>query len=642
MVDYKNELNPEQYEAVTAIHGPLRILAGAGSGKTRTLTYRTMYMIENGVLPENILLLTFTNKAADEMKERICKLVPEGDRVTACTFHSFCVEILRRYGALLDIKNFTILSPGDDAEIVKMIRSADKGYKYPKGFPKSSLVASILSTSINTQKSISQIINEDYPKYSEFSYKIMSLIDSFNAYRKENNTLNYDDLLVETLRLFNEYPNVVQKLAGQYHYIMVDEYQDSNALQEKLLFSFQKYHDNIAIVGDAVQSLYGFRGAEIKNIQDFPNHFENCKEIYLKRNYRSTAPIIELSNEVTQKAFQTPPHNLLSVRGDGVMPQVVRSYDTTEEARFIKIKIKEQLKKGVKPNDICVLFRSSRSSNILEGILNQEKIPYVKYGGKKFFELEYVKDILSFFRIYVNPNDEIAWFRCLQQVPLIGEANARRIATSCKIHGVDGMLNDKYKKRAFYNDLCILHDFIQKMFFELTPTNIGFLIEFYCEFQKQRIQKAKYKNEENREIDLGRIKGRHNDLDSLTKLVEKSKSIQDFLDSTIDNPIMVDDTDTAVILSTIHSAKGLEFDTVFIMDCVDGLFPSTSEDDAGSPEDEDELRCFYVASTRPKNYLFIMKPEYIERYGRVMRSSLSHFINNDKIEWYYGKPCNMF
>ena len=463
----------------------------------------------------------------------------------------------------------------------------------------------------------------------------MSLIDSFNAYRKENNTLNYDDLLVETLRLFNEYPNVVQKLADQYHYIMVDEYQDSNALQEKLLFSFQKYHDNIAIVGDAVQSLYGFRGAEIKNIQDFPNHFENCKEIYLKRNYRSTTPIIEFSNEVTKKAFQTPPHNLLSVRGDGVMPQVVRSYDTTEEARFIKIKIQEQLSKGVKPNDICVLFRNSRSSNILEGILNQEKIPYVKYGGKKFFELEYVKDILSFFRIFVNPNDEIAWFRCLQQVPLIGETNARRIAADCKILGVKGMLNDKYKKRAFYKDLCILHDFIQKMFFELTPTNIGFLIDFYCDFQKERIQKAKYSNEENREIDLGRVKGQRKNLDSLTKLVEKSKSIQDFLDSTIDNPVMVDDTDTAVILSTIHSAKGLEFDTVFIMDCVDGLFPSTNEDDAGSPEDEEELRCFYVASTRPRNKLFIMKPEYIERYGRVMKSSVSHFVDNSKVEWEY-------
>lgn len=635
MVDYENELNPEQYEAATAIHGPLRILAGAGSGKTRTLTYRTMYMIENGILPENILLLTFTNKAADEMKERICKLVPEGNRVTACTFHSFCVEILRRYGALLGIKNFTILAPGDDAEIVKMIRSADKNYKYPKGFPKSSTIASVLSASINTQRSISRIINEDYPKYREFSYKIMSLIDSFNAYRKENNTLNYDDLLVETLRLFNEYPNVVQKLADQYHYIMVDEYQDSNALQEKLLFSFQKYHDNIAIVGDAVQSLYGFRGAEIKNIQDFPNHFENCKEIYLKRNYRSTTPIIEFSNEVTKKAFQTPPHNLLSVRGDGVMPQVVRSYDTTEEARFIKIKIQEQLNKGVKPNDICVLFRSSRSSNILEGILNQEKIPYVKYGGKKFFELEYVKDILSFFRIYVNQNDEIAWFRCLQQVPLIGETNARRIAADCKILGVKGMLNDKYKKRAFYKDLCILHDFIQKMFFELTPTSIGFLIDFYCDFQKERIQKAKYSNEENREIDFGRVKGQRKNLDSLTKLVEKSKSIQDFLDSTIDNPVMVDDTDTAVILSTIHSAKGLEFDTVFIMDCVDGLFPSTNEDDAGSPEDEEELRCFYVASTRPRNKLFIMKPEYIERYGRVMKSSVSHFVDNSKVEWKY-------
>ena len=269
MVDYKNELNPEQYEAATTIHGPLRILAGAGSGKTRTLTYRTMYMIENGILPENILLLTFTNKAADEMKERICKLVPEGNRVTACTFHSFCVEILRRYGALLGIKNFTILAPGDDAEIVKMIRSADKDYKYPKGFPKSSTIASVLSASINTQRSISRIINEDYPKYREFSYKIMSLIDSFNAYRKENNTLNYDDLLVETLRLFNDYPNVVQKLASQYHYIMVDEYQDSNALQEKLLFSFQKYHDNIAIVGDAVQSLYGFRGAESRIFRIF-------------------------------------------------------------------------------------------------------------------------------------------------------------------------------------------------------------------------------------------------------------------------------------------------------------------------------------------------------------------------------------
>lgn len=633
MIDYKNELNPQQLEAVTTINGPVAINAGAGSGKTRVLTYRTMYLIEHGINPKNILLLTFTNKAADEMKQRICSLVPFGDNVTASTFHSFCVSILRRYGALIGVKHFTVLAPGDASDVLKMIRAKDEKEKYPKGFPSSSIVATILSTAVNTKKTVEETIDKNYKRYKDYSKTIQELIEKYNEYRRKNNTLNYDDLLTRTLELFDTHPRVVKKLAKEYKYIMVDEYQDSNVLQELLLFHFVKYHNNIAIVGDAVQSLYGFRGADIRNILDFSKQFDSCKTVYLNRNYRSTQGIIDFTNKVTEKSHETQPHSLVAENEDLTMPTVVMVEDRQMEAEWIVEQIKHELKYGTAPEDICVLSRTSTPLGFVEGLLNKEKIPYIKYGGRKFFEMNHIKDIMSFLRISVNSNDEIAWFRCALQVAGVGDSSAQRIAALCKKDGIDGMIDYQFSKRSFHDGLVELHDFMKKTLPSISTADIHPLIERYCEIQKKSIENGNYKKEETRQQKLKALQLYKEDFQVLEEIAKMYPTIPEFLDSTIDNTVTTENPKDCVVLSTVHSSKGLEFESVFIMDCIDEVFPTTTVDEVGTPTDESELRCFYVACTRAKSSLYILCPKKkvknTLKYTYTESSDLSHFMPED-------------
>ena len=660
-------LTDDQAKAVGSHQGPLCIVAGAGSGKTRVLTERTMSLINDGVNPSKILLLTFTNKAANEMKSRIIQAFSETapqsqpqaspvtnmdtasflnwldnsdyqnadaldsispEAITATTFHSFCVKVLRRFGKRINLSDFTVMSGNDGTEIMKMIRSEDISYKYTNKFPTSKTIISILSNAVNTESTL-KIAIENYRngKYVEYTRKIYDLVEKYDEYRKTNNILNYDDLLVKTLELFEKDPRTVQQIAEQYEYIMVDEYQDSNTLQEKLLFSIAKYHQNIAIVGDEVQSLYGFRGADIRNIQTFPDKFKNCERVYLKQNFRSSQEILDFSNAVTELATETKPHALQGNFHTGEKPYVISTKDQIEEAAEIYEKIREKLREGTPPEEICVLFRNSTSVNILEGYFKRDEISYVKYGGIKFFDLEYVQDILSFMRISVNPCDEIAWFRCLQLVGQIGEINARKIARECKKKGIEGMMDEKYKSRVFYKGLKELYDYIKKANINTSESSIEHLIDFYTNYKIKKIRAAKFDKEENRQEALMAVNAQRDELMVLTILARDFAKLSDFLDSSVDSH-GVNEEEGGVVLSTVHSAKGLEFDTVFVMDCSDGLFPRSYK--VGTHEDNEELRCFYVAVTRAKNHLYIFSPREVFQYGRRQDAWLSHFIPGDE------------
>lgn len=659
-------LTDDQAKAVGCHQGPLCIVAGAGSGKTRVLTERTMSLINDGVNPSKILLLTFTNKAANEMKSRIIQAFSEDtpqspsqasavtdmdtasflnwfdnsdyqnadalesispEAITATTFHSFCVKVLRRFGKRINLSDFTVMSGNDGVEIMKMIRSEDTSYKYTKKFPASKTIISILSNAVNTENTLERAIeNYQNGKYKEYTRKIYDLVEKYDQYRKENHVLNYDDLLTKTIELFEKDPRTVQQIAEQYEYIMVDEYQDSNTLQEKLLFSIAKYHQNIAIVGDEVQSLYGFRGADIRNIQTFPDKFKNCERVYLKQNFRSSQEILDFSNAVTELATETQPHTLQGNFHTGEKPYVIRTKDQIDEAVEIYEKIQEKLREGTPPEEICVLFRNSTSVNILEGYFKRDGINYVKYGGIKFFDLEYVQDVLSFMRIAVNPCDEIAWFRCLQLVGQIGEINARKIARECKKKGIEGMMDEKYKSRVFFKGLKELYDYIKKANINTSESSIEHLIDFYTDYKIKKIRAAKFDKEENRQEALMAVNAQRDELMVLTILARDFAKLSEFLDSSVDSHGV--NEEDGVVLSTVHSAKGLEFDTVFVMDCSDGLFPRSYK--VGTHEDNEELRCFYVAVTRAKNHLYIFSPREVFQYGRRQDAWLSHFIPGDE------------
>ena len=667
-------LTDDQSKAVMSHQGPLCIIAGAGSGKTRVLTERTMSLINDGVNPSKILLLTFTNKAANEMKSRIIQAFSENapqsqpqtspvtnintasflnwldnsdyqnadvldpispEAITATTFHSFCVKVLRRFGKRINLGNFTVMSGNDGVEIMKMIRSEDASYKYTKKFPASKTIISILSNAVNAENTLERAIeNYQNGKYKEYTRKIYDLVEKYDQYRKENHVLNYDDLLTKTIELFEKDPRTVQQIAEQYEYIMVDEYQDSNTLQEKLLFSIAKYHQNIAIVGDEVQSLYGFRGADIRNIQTFPDKFKNCERVYLKQNFRSSQEILDFSNAVTELATETQPHALQGNFHTGEKPYVISTKDQIEEAVEIYERIQEKLREGTPPEEICVLFRNSTSANILEGYFKRDEISYVKYGGIKFFDLEYVQDVLSFMRIAVNPCDEIAWFRCLQIVGQIGEINARKIARECKKNGIEGMMDEKYKSRVFYKGLKELYDYIKKANINTSESSIEHLIDFYTDYKIKKIRAAKFDKEENRQEALMAVNAQRDELMVLTILARDFAKLSEFLDSSVDSH-GVNEEEGGVVLSTVHSAKGLEFDTVFVMDCSDGLFPRSYK--VGTHEDNEELRCFYVAVTRAKNHLYIFSPREVFQYGRRQDAWLSHFIPGDEDLYTYDE-----
>ena len=634
-LDYENELNKEQYEAVTTIDGPLLIIAGAGTGKTRTIVYRAAYLIENNIPATQILMLTFTNKAANEMKTRVIELLgnEDGNGITACTFHSFCTSMLRRFPQYAHLDPlFTILASGDDVDIIDMKKSEDTMHRYDKrGFPPSSKIANIISQSVNKAMTIGDVLREDrYSRYLDFEDEICELQDLVNEYKKENSMLNYDDILLRMNEMLDEYPDVAEEISKIYQYIMVDEYQDTNSLQESVLFKLRKTNHNLAVVGDDLQSLYAFRGAEVKNIIDFPQKIENCKIVYLTQNYRSNQEILDLSNHIVEYATEGFKKKLMGQYHSNHLPKIYTPSSQQTQTQLALDLIYKTHRQGVKFSDICVLVRNSSSSTMLEVLLNKDKTGYVKYGGPKFFDLEYVKDVLSYLRVITRPIDEIAWFRILKVHTGIGDINAKKIAFGCKAEGFKHLLNKKYAKRNYGNELTILYDELVKVSqLDLVPL-LTELISFYISTKTRNIENMKT-DEGKRTEYLETVNHQEKELKTLIPIAESYHTITAFLDDlTLDNTKLthIDPENGQVVISTIHSIKGLEYDTVIILDCVDEIFPSTTMYDAGTKEDNEELRCFYVAITRAKENLYLLCPRSASKFNKKIFGVPSHYLTN--------------
>ncbi len=628
MIDYES-LNEAQYEAVMHDKGPALLLAGAGTGKTRTLIYRVAHLIESGVSPESILLLTFTNKAAIEMKERAEKMLKEKCGITACTYHSFCVKMLRFYGKMAGISpDFTIISGPDESDIIDIMKS-ELNFQKLRNMPTASVFASMLSTCVNKQITLHELLSKDrYWRYRQNEEKLLTLKKEVDRYKNEHNLLNYDDILLKFDQMLKERPDIAKRIEDTYQYIMVDEYQDTNTLQDSIIKKIRKQNQNIMVVGDDMQSIYKFRGAEVQNILSFPKRYADCKVIYLTENYRSSQKILNLANHVMANATEGYQKNLKAQFSSQELPKVYCVNDTKTEAEFVLNRIKAKHAEGVQYNDICVLYRNSFQSYELEVLLNKEGLDFEKYGGIRFLDRAHIKDILAFLKIYSNPDDQLSWFRILQLHIGIGKVYARDISVKCLENGIE-YLSDKCHSRKKYGK------YLKKIYEEIISWAGKDFLEvlkscctYYIAIREEAIENRKVDFESDREESLQELANDKDDIKILAEMAKDYDSVLDFLDAvTLDAAKPKENEEDKLILSTIHSVKGLEFDTVILLDCVNDILPSSMY--SGTPDDNEDVRCMYVAVTRAKKTLYMIVPRIVLKYGKAIPGELSRYIESD-------------
>ena len=621
-INYREELNDKQYEAVMANDGAYLVIAGAGSGKTKTLTYRVARLIEDGVQPQNILLLTFTKKAAHEMLSRAALVLDDRcEKVAGGTFHSFANIILRKYASYLKLKNnYTIMDRSDCEDVINHI----VGQMFPKKekrFPKKSTILDMYSKSVNKVTPTKQIIEEEFPQFEHCIDKIIEIHKAYVIYKRENSILDYDDLLLYMKLLLENNENLREKISSEYKYIMVDEYQDTNTLQADVIKLLASVHKNIMAVGDDAQSIYAFRGANYKNIFDFPKLFADTKIIKLEQNYRSTQNILALTNTIISKAKEKYDKELFSEIQSPVKPALICAKNTQMEADFICQRILELLDEDVSLSDICVLARNARMSYNLEIELSKHAIPFRKFGGPKFMETAHIKDIAAHLRVIVNPDDVVSLTRILLLLRGIGNAAINSIIPVMK-----GNLNPDIKLLPSnkMSSLSPLLNILNKERSKIATKKPSEIVEEIIRYYKP-ILKDKYDDFSKREKDL----------DHFQYLSGQYSNLEDFIsdmaleppDSSVEGMYKAID-DEALTISTIHSAKGLEWDSVFIIGAVDGRFPSAYSFNSEEEMDE-ELRLMYVATTRAKNNLYITYPVDMYDYSmNMVLSKPSRFLDN--------------
>jgi ATP-dependent DNA helicase UvrD/PcrA len=622
-IDYQNELNPAQYDAVSSVDGAFLVIAGAGTGKTRTLVYRVARLVELGIDPQSILLLTFTRKASREMMNRAAILLDNRcSKINGGTFHSFANLILRKYSKLVGLDSgFTILDQGDSQDVINLIRAQLDLVKLKKRFPNKQTINKIISLHVNTSKKVEDIIAEEYPHFSEHTEKIIEIEKIYKSYKKKSELLDYDDLLVY-LRDFLNDESKSQILTRSIQYVMIDEYQDTNKLQADIVLGLAKHNNNIMVVGDDSQSIYSFRGANFKNIMNFPKLFKNVNTIMLEENYRSTQEVLDFGNHIIESAIEKYPKELFTRQTGGELPAIISATTENMQSRFIVDRILELREENIPLNDIAVLFRSSFSSFDLEIELNKANIPYQKFGGMKFIETSHVKDVLAFLRIAENPKDVVSWYRVLLLHEGIGPKKAQDLLSKI----ISGELNIKshpektleksIKQNVFNLFLCLHRIHTSRQL----PTELAEIVLDYYE----PLFKTKYDDHNKRKKDLEifiNITENYKNLATLLAdmaLEPPTESVADISEE--------DHNDEYLTLSTIHSAKGLEWHSVFIIHAVEGFFPSSMSYNKIESLEE-ERRLMYVAATRAKHNLYISYPMNIfDRHNGITLSKPSRFI----------------
>jgi DNA helicase-2/ATP-dependent DNA helicase PcrA len=634
-VDFESDLNDEQLEVVNNISGPMLIIAGAGSGKTRTIVYAVAKLLSSGMSPGQIMLVTFTNKAASEMIKRVEKLLgkrPKG--IWAGTFHSIANRFLRIYCKTLHMKpNYTIMDEGDAKALMKLAAAEANVKELEQRFPMPSQAKDILSFSINCSKTIEEVVTWKYNQYNEDAI-IAKLKEVFKIYAKKkeaDSLLDFDDLLIFWNQLLEE-REVAKMIAKRIKYVLVDEYQDTNYIQDEIIHKIVKNNpeQNVIAVGDDAQSIYAFRGANFHNILQFEKRYKDCKRYTITYNYRSRPQILELANDSIKHNKKQFKKKMKPTRSDGLIPYQVNVGSEDDQARFIANQILKLRDDGFALNEMAVLYRASSHSIRIEVELQAKNIPYEVRAGVSFFERAHIKDLLGHLKVIENPYDEVSWSRILGIVGGIGQTSNRKIrnlilATNNPIKTLldKGIYTNKLKGipkigvKNLLNHVKTIADVTSKDDPATIISKITKSLEDYI--------KTKYNTPDQR----------IEDLNQLAIYAQKFDTIQRFLEnlslnrSTIESKSVMmgaqQDDEAPLVLSTIHRAKGLEWRAVFIPMLCENLFPTSrvvGDDDAY----EEERRVFYVALTRAKDQLYLISPSFIQTFGRYQTARLSPFV----------------
>src|SRR3989449_9663553 len=612
-IDYAAELNEQQLAAVTAPPGPILVIAGAGSGKTRTLTYRVAYLLENGIDPRNILLLTFTNKAARQMLDRVANLLPvDATGLWGGTFHSIGNRMLRRHGRALGYSSgFTIMDREDQKDLIATVVASSGIDPKEMRFPKADVLADIFSFVVNTERPMEELLAEKFPYFLPLLEQIKDVHARYERKKKSTNSMDFDDLLEKTLRMLMEHEEIAGFYRRQFQFILVDEYQDTNKIQADFVDTLAAEHKNVMVVGDDAQSIYSWRGANFQNILEFPKRYPTAQVFKIELNYRSVPEILEVANAAIAANVQQFRKHLSATRPtNAVKPADVALNNGGEQAQFIAQRILGLRDEGVDLNEIAVLYRAHYHAVELQLELSRRGIPYQITSGIRFFEQAHIKDVTSFIRFVANPRDEVAFNRMVKLLPGIGNRTAENLWQAWAAGITDPIdnfgerlqaMHVPAKSKTLWTQLVHTLDEIAPGGQPNPPSEmITSIVEaIYDDYAK---------------VNFTNYELRREDLDQLAVFARQFKDVHEFLSqlaliSNVDSeatPVQTGDKE-AVNLSTVHQAKGLEFHTVFVIWLTDGMFPSSRSLDTREVLEE-ERRLFYVAITRARDELYLTLP----------------------------------
>src|SRR6266568_5000353 len=637
-IDYAAELNEQQLAAVTASPGPLLVIAGAGSGKTRTLTYRVAYLLENGIDPRNVLLLTFTNKAAREMLSRVANLLPiDASGLWGGTFHSVGNRILRRHGSALGYSNgFSIMDREDQKDLINtVVASAGIDPKEIR-FPKGDVLAEIFSFVVNTEKSLEGLLAEKFPYFLPLLDKINDVHARYEKKKKATNSMDFDDLLEKTLSMLQQHDGIAGFYRRQLQFILVDEYQDTNKIQADFIDLLAGDHRNVMVVGDDAQSIYSWRGANFQNILQFPKRYPDAQVFKIEMNYRSVPEILEVANAaIAANVKQFRKHLRPTRESNAVKPALVALNDGAEQAQFVAQRILELRDEDVQLNEIAVLYRAHYHAVELQLEFSRRGIPYQITSGIRFFEQAHIKDVASFIRFVANPRDEVAFKRMVRLLPGIGGKSAENLwsgweksfdsvpvaavadrgpksttpATEAASGGDHGYsigerllkLNVSTRSKKMWEQLAQTLDEIAP---NGKPNPPSAMIVSVVEAIYDDYAKANFTNYELRREDLNQLASFARQFSNAQEFLSQLALISNVDAETAPNTAADNE---AVNLSSVHQAKGLEFHTVFVIWLTDGMFPSSRSLETRDAVEE-ERRLFYVAITRARDELYLSYP----------------------------------
>jgi DNA helicase II / ATP-dependent DNA helicase PcrA len=653
-IDYAHELNEQQCAAVTAAPGPALVIAGAGSGKTRTLTYRVAYLLEHGIPPEKIVLLTFTNKAAKEMMRRVSDLLgQEMSNLWGGTFHSIGNRILRQHAPLLGYqRDFTIMDREDSKHLITTcVAESDIDIKATR-FPKAEVLVEIFSLACNTLKSVDEIIAEQYGHFIHLAQSINGLLTSYVNRKRSANAMDFDDLLVLWLQLLREHSTVREHYQRRFEFILVDEYQDTNKLQAELIDTLAERHKNVMVVGDDAQSIYAWRGANFQNILLFPDRYPGAKVYKIEVNYRSTPEILEVANAAIAANSRQFAKALVPARKSGMKPVVVACGDASQQAAFVAQRVLELRDEGMELQNVAVLYRSHFHALELQLELSRRNIPFSITSGIRFFEQAHVKDVTAYLKLVMNPRDELSFKRLVQLLPGVGGKSAEKLWKRCEAELQTNVGAAQGPVVATVLQKCAeaVPAKTKVAWAQLTATiaqleagdirgNASEMIRLVIEAGYDEYLEETYANH----------RSRLEDIEQLAVFARQFPSLEEFLTqlALLTNIEAEDEQpasreDEQLRLSTIHQAKGLEFDAVFIIMLCDGLFPSMRS--LENPDGlEEERRLFYVAITRGRKELYLSYPIVRAGFGGsgdVMQqtSRFLHEIPGELVEEWNLRP----